>query len=153
MTTSGKQQLDEKMPQIGESCLTYFSQVNVHCKKEFHVPFAAVGLREGRHLHLYFAQGQQQRLLVEDSICGLPLSIPGEQIIINDLHSLPEEFQPQLAAALGIRSYIGIPLFVQQELVGSLNLADLRPRQFLQPEVQKLKHRAQWLSHLVDLYL
>ena len=153
MTTRGKRHLDEITPQLGQLCSPCFRRVALNCKKQFHVPIAAIGLREGRHVRLFFSRQGHQRLLVDDALCGLPLAIPAEQVFIEDLQQVPEELQPHLAIALGVRSYVGVPIFVQQHLVGSLSLADNQPRSFSSDEIQRLKNLANWTGHLMELHL
>ncbi|SFC00836.1 GAF domain-containing protein [Marinospirillum celere] len=153
MTTRGKKHLDEMMPQLGQICSQGFRRVAHYCRKQFQVPVAAIGMREGRHVRLYFSQDGQQRLLVDDALCGLPLVIPGEQIFIRDLELVPEEMQPHLALALGVRSYVGVPIFLRQQLVGSLNLADHQPRDFSSKEIARLKELAKWTGNLMELHL
>jgi len=153
MTTRGKRHLDEITPQLGQLCSPCFRRVTLNCKRQFHVPIAAIGLREGRHVRLFFSREGHQRLLVDDALCGLPLAIPAEQIFIEDLQQVPEELQPHLAIALGVRSYVGVPIFVQQHLVGSLSLADNHPRSFSPDEIRRLKDLAHWTGHLMELHL
>ncbi|MDR9467493.1 GAF domain-containing protein [Marinospirillum sp.] len=153
MATRGKKHLDEITPQLGQLCSPCFRRVALNCKRQFHVPIAAIGLREGRHVRLYFSREGHQRLLVDDAVCGLPLAVPAEQISIEDLHQVPEELQPHLAIALGVRSYVGVPIFLRQHLVGSLSLADNHPRSFSTREIQRLKQLAHWTGHLMELHL
>lgn len=153
MTTRGKKHLDDLTPQLGQLCSPCFNRVTHYCKKQFQVPIAAIGLREGRHVRLHFSHQNQQRLLLDDALCGLPLAIPGEQIMIQDLQTVPEEMQPHLAVALGVRSYAGVPIFLNQQLVGSLSLADHYPRSFSPSEIQRLKGMADWVGHLMELHL
>lgn len=153
MATRGKKHLDEITPQLGQLCSPCFRRVALSCKKQFHVPIAAIGLREGRHVRLFFSREGHQRLLVDDALCGLPLTIPAEQILIEDLHQVPQELQPHLAIALGVRSYIGVPIFLHHNLVGSLSLADHHPRVFTDREIQRLKELAHWTGNLMELHV
>jgi len=153
MATRGQQQLDEIMPQLGQLCSPCFRRVALHCKKQFLVPLAVIGLREGRHIRLFFPSQGHQRLLVDDSLCGLPLAIPAEQVRIEDLQKVPEELQPHLAIALGLRSYVGVPIFVRQQLMGSLSLADQHPRRFSHQDIDHLKKLAHWTGHLIEMHL
>lgn len=145
--------IDSLTPQLGQVCAPSFSRVVLNCQRIFNVPVAAIGLREHRHLRLYFAGGSQQRLLMDDALCGLPLTIPAEQIQIQDLQQVPEDLQPPLALALGVRSYVGVPIFVGKQLLGSLNIADHQPRHFEAREVQRLRDLAVWTGALLELHL
>lgn len=153
MATRGSHPLDDLMPQLSQYCAPCFRRVVQHCKKQFLVPLAVIGLREDRHVRLFYSNHSHQRLLVDDSLCGLPLAIPAEQVTIEDLEDVPEELQPHFAIALGIRSYVGVPIFVRQQLLGSLSLADQRPRRFSSSEIQSLKELATWTGHLIEIHL
>ncbi len=153
MTASNNPRLDRLIPQIGDLCLPCFQRVTLSCQRKFQVPLAVIGLRENRHLRLYYSSAMQQRMLLDDALCGLPLAIPGEQILIEDLETMPEDMKPHLALALGLRSYAGVPIFLRGELTGSLSLADHRPRQFIAREIKQLKDLANWTGKLLELYL
>ncbi|WP_114417501.1 GAF domain-containing protein [Marinospirillum perlucidum] len=153
MTTRGHQNLDSLTPQLGKVCSPCFRRVTNNCKKHFQVSLAAIALREDRHLRLYYDNAYQRRMLLDDALCGLPLVIPGEQVVIPDLHEVPEEMQPHFAVALGMRSYAGVPIFLDEHLVGSLSLADSQPRNFVDDEISYLKKLADWTGDLLKLHL
>lgn len=148
-----KSVIDSLTPHLGRLCAPSFCRVALNCQRIFHVPVAAIGLREDRHLKLYFASGNQQRLLMDDALCSLPLTVPANQIQIHDLEQVPEDLQPPLALALGVRSYVGVPIFVGKQLLGSLNIADHQPRHFEAGEVQRLRDLAVWTGALLELHL
>lgn len=153
MKSQRRLNIDYLTPYLGEVCAPSFRRVALNCKRLFNVPVAAVGLREDRHIRLFFSGESQQRLLLDDALCGLPLAIPADQIVIPDLQQLPEELQPHLALALGVRSYAGVPVFAGRQLLGSLSIADHQPRHFDGREVQRLKDLAVWTGALLDLHL
>lgn len=145
--------LDQLTPRLGEACAPSFERMVLNCKRTFRVPHAAIGLREGRYIQLYFPDSNRQRLLLDDAVCALPLVIPGDQVTIDDLDLLPEDFQPLWSMALGVRSYAGVPIFVRRQLLGSLSIADYQPRHFGQAEVVQLRNMAISLGALLDLHL
>lgn len=145
--------LDQVAPRLGKVWASSFQCVALNCKRIFNVPHAVVGLREGRYIHLYFPDSNQQRLLLDDAVCALPLIIPGNQVTIDDLNLLPEDFQPLWSMALGVRSYAGVPIFVRRQLLGSLSIADYQPRNFNRAEVTQLRNLAISVGTLLDLHL
>lgn len=148
-----KYNLDSLTPHLGRLCAPTFHGVASECMHVFSVPVAAVGLREGRHVRLFYSGEASQKLLIDDALCALPLSVPGDQILINDLHQIDEALLPPLALALGMRSYAGVPIFAAEQLVGSLSLADREPRLFSHFEVQRLQAMAAKMSALLEQYL
>lgn len=153
MASYQKNCIDSLTPHLGQLCAPSFRRVALNCQRIFNVPVAAIGLREHRYLRLYYAGESQQRLLMDDALCGLPLTIPAQQIQIQDLQEVPEDLQPPLAQALGVRSYVGVPIFVGKQLLGSLNIADHQPRCFDPAEVQRLRDLAVWTGSLLELHL
>lgn len=140
-------------PQLAAICASSLSKVAQQCQKEMESDLAAVGVREGQHLHLFYPFAREQRLLLEDALCGFPLLIPGEHIIIQDLQLLPQDMQPDFASALGLRSYLGVPLYLLNQRVGSLSVAYATPHQFTPAHRELLQHHADWVSELLQLYL
>jgi len=148
-----KYNLDNLTPHLGRLCAPDFHNTASECKRIFSVPVAAVGLREGRHVRLFYSGEVNQKLLIDDALCALPLCVPGEQILINDLHKVDEALLPPLALALGMRSYAGVPVYAAQQLVGSLSLADCHPRLFSHFEIQRLHQLAEKTGILLEQYL
>lgn len=148
-----KYNLDSLTPHLGRLCAANFYSKAAKCRDIFSVPVAVVGLREGRHIRLFFADEGTQRLLVDDALCGLPLTVPGDQFLVPDLDKIDEELLPPLALALGMRSYLGVPIFAGQQLVGSLSLADRDPRLFSHFEIQRLQAMAAETGALLEQYL
>lgn len=148
-----KYNLDNLTPHLGRLCAPHFQSIATNCRRTFSVPVAAVGMREGQHIRLFYAEEGTQRLLVDDALCALPLCVPGEQIVINDLYEVDEELLPPLALALGMRSYVGVPIYAAGQLVGSLSLADRQPRIFSHFEIQRLQAMAAKTGALLEQYL
>src|SRR5690554_1057026 len=148
-----KPNLDNLTPHLGRLCAPNFHTTASECQRTFSVPVAAVGLREGRHIRLFYSGEASQKLLIDDALCALPLCVPGEQILVRDLHEIDEALLPPLALALGMRSYVGVPIFAAQQLVGSLSLTDRQPRVFSHFEVQRLQAMAAKTGALLEQYL
>ena len=153
MSFQPKYNLDSLTPHLGRLCAHDFQSMASKCRRIFSVPVAAVGLREGNHVRLYYAEAGMHRLLIDDALCALPLTVPGEQIVVSDLYQVDEELLPPLALALGMRSYAGVPIFAAQQLVGSLSLADRQPRIFSHFEIQRLQALAANTGALLEQYL
>jgi len=148
-----KYNLDNLTPHLGRLCAPNFHTTASECRHRFNVPVAAVGLREGRHIRLFHSGELTQKLLIDDALCALPLCVPGEQLVVHDLHEVDEVLLPPLALALGVRSYLGVPIFAAQQLVGSLSLADRQPRVFSHFEIQRLQMMAAKTGALLEQYL
>lgn len=145
--------LDRLTPHLGRLCAANFHTIATECRQFFSVSVAAVGLREGRHVQLFFAEKRIQRLLIDDALCALPLAVPCEQLVVNDLQAVDEALLPPLALALGLRSYAGVPIYAAEQLVGSLSLADNQPRLFSHYEIQYLQAMAVKTGVLLEQYL
>ncbi|GLR64230.1 GAF domain-containing protein [Marinospirillum insulare] len=148
-----KYNLDDLTPHLGRLCAPNFHNTASECRQIFSVPVAAVGLREGRHVRLFYSGEASQKLLIDDALCALPLCVPGEQILVSDLNEVDEALLPPLALALGMRSYAGVPIFAARQLVGSLSLADRKPRLFSHFEIQNLQIMAAKMGALMEQYL
>lgn len=148
-----KYNLDSLTPHLGRLCAASFYRKAAKSQQIFSVPVAVVGLREGRHIRLFYANKSTQRLLIDDALCALPLTVPGQQFLVPDLKKVEEGLLPPLALALGMRSYLGVPIFVNQQLVGSFSLADKEARLFSRFEIQRLQVVAAETGALLEHYL
>jgi PAS domain S-box-containing protein len=129
--------------EIAEATLRYIRRLSVPCQ------FASVALFD-------FESGEVLRLASEvddgtDLLAGEHLSLDllgditplqqGRPVIENDLQGLPgrSPIQERLLAA-GLRSYMGVPLLFQDELIGSLNLAASSAHAFSLEHAEIVRH-------------
>lgn len=100
--------------------------------------YATVGLEE--------EMVQQIRIPMGQGIAG-SIAASRKSLIVNDLSSV-EIFSPILRHK-GLRSLIGIPLSVGQDIVGVLHFGTFQSRQFTESDVEELENFAQRLGSVM----
>lgn len=78
------------------------------------------------------------RQLEGKTFCHFTLS-RDEPLVIEDTHSRPEWKTIPTVLTLGVRSYIGVPLQLDGQTIGSFCVVDMQPRVWLADEIEALR--------------
>ena len=83
----------------------------------------------------------QERALTGRTFCHYTLD-SDEALVIDDTHSNPVWRAVPTAESLGVRAYVGVPLRVGGENIGSFCVIDIQPRVWLDEELETIRQLA-----------
>jgi sigma-B regulation protein RsbU (phosphoserine phosphatase) len=108
--------------------------------RQLHTPVAAITLLDDHRQVFASSVGlpyETTETPVSESFCQFVVAFD-EPVVIDDTHT-DELVKDHPATASGIRSYLGVPLRSEGEVLGSMCVVDLEPREWTEHDVHSMQ--------------
>ncbi|MCP8969461.1 SpoIIE family protein phosphatase [Ectobacillus ponti] len=121
--------------------------------RAFQVPLCLISFRQGQKQCIQASAGvpkEIREVALDFAPCKFVYAAEAAQVMLQPQQQMGEEYK-SVISALGVQFYAGVPLRLQNAVIGTLCIMDTKPRTFTRQEQEMLSSFGGWVESELDL--